>query len=58
MSEKCSPLQDGVHSKYVLVIHGGAGIITRENSTPEQQANYRKALNKSLKAVSKDQTFA
>jgi len=36
---------------YVLVIHGGAGTITREASTPEQQAAYRKALKKSLEAV-------
>ncbi|KAF7782461.1 hypothetical protein Agabi119p4_1837 [Agaricus bisporus var. burnettii] len=52
MSEKYSPLQNKVHpkKKYVLVIHGGAGIITRESSTPEQRANYREALNKSLKA--------
>lgn len=58
MSEKQSPVLDGVRSKYVLVIHGGAGIITRENSTPEQQANYRKALIKSLKAVSGGQGSA
>lgn len=40
------------HAKYVLVIHGGAGTITRESSTPEQQANYRSALKESLEAVS------
>jgi len=34
----------------VLVIHGGAGTITREGSTPHQQADYRKALRKALEA--------
>jgi len=51
-SEK-SPLLP-VHSptgRYVLVIHGGAGTITRETSTPEQQAAYKKALKKSLETV-------
>jgi len=51
-SEK-SPLLP-IHSpagRYVLAIHGGAGKITWEISTPEQQAAYRKALKKSLEAV-------
>ncbi|KAM6502378.1 asparaginase [Amanita muscaria] len=34
--------------RYVLVVHGGAGTILRERSTPEQQEAYRKALDKAL----------
>lgn len=36
---------------YVLVIHGGAGTMSREGSTPEQQAAYKSALADSLRAV-------
>lgn len=36
--------------KYVLVIHGGAGTITKENLTPEKEKEYREALALSLKA--------
>ncbi|KAJ3574644.1 hypothetical protein NP233_g1618 [Leucocoprinus birnbaumii] len=36
--------------RYVLIIHGGAGTITRKTSTPEQWTAYRKALKKSLEA--------
>ncbi|KAF9467252.1 asparaginase [Collybia nuda] len=35
---------------YALVIHGGAGTILREGSTPEQQAAYRASLRASLEA--------
>ncbi|KAF7428376.1 hypothetical protein PC9H_007599 [Pleurotus ostreatus] len=35
-------------SRYVLVIHGGAGTMTRAGSTPEQQAAYKSALSKAL----------
>ncbi|KAJ3518133.1 hypothetical protein NLJ89_g67 [Agrocybe chaxingu] len=34
--------------RYVLVIHGGAGTMQRENSTPEQRSAYRSALAESL----------
>lgn len=34
----------------VLVIHGGAGTLTRERLTPELEAEYRKALRASLEA--------
>ncbi len=33
---------------YVLVIHGGAGTITRQNMTPEKEAVYRAVLQKAL----------
>ncbi|KAH0827436.1 nucleophile aminohydrolase [Lanmaoa asiatica] len=35
---------------HVLVIHGGAGTMNREGSTPEQRAKYRAALTRALKA--------
>ncbi|KAJ3548393.1 hypothetical protein NMY22_g1273 [Coprinellus aureogranulatus] len=34
----------------VLVIHGGAGTMSRQGSTPEQRKAFRKALSESLKA--------
>lgn len=34
----------------MLVIHGGAGTMIREGSTPEQRATYRAALSRALKA--------
>lgn len=36
--------------KFTLVIHGGAGTISRETATPEKQALYRAALKEALKA--------
>lgn len=38
---------------YVLVIHGGAGTITRAQMTPEKEAAYTAALNASLEAGQK-----
>lgn len=35
---------------YVLVIHGGAGTMSKEGSTPEQRARYKAALAKALQA--------
>ena len=35
---------------FVLVIHGGAGIMNRQGSTPEQRTEYRTALAHALKA--------
>lgn len=35
--------------KYVMVIHGGAGTITRKNMSPEKEAAYIAALTKALK---------
>jgi len=37
---------------YVLVIHGGAGTMSKEGSTPEQRAAYRAALSEALISVS------
>lgn len=36
--------------KYVLVIHGGAGTILKQNMTPEKEATYKAALEKALQA--------
>jgi beta-aspartyl-peptidase (threonine type) len=33
---------------YVLAIHGGAGVITKENISPEKEAAYREALDRAL----------
>ncbi|KAG9316294.1 nucleophile aminohydrolase [Chiua virens] len=35
---------------YLLVIHGGAGTMNRDNSTPEKRAKYRATLTRALKA--------
>ena len=40
----------GTGQNYVLVIHGGAGTMTRAGSTPEQRAMYRAALVRALEA--------
>ncbi|KAK0212976.1 asparaginase [Desarmillaria ectypa] len=39
-----------VTSKFVLVIHGGAGIMSRVNSTPEKEAAYHAGLRAALEA--------
>lgn len=36
--------------RYALVVHGGAGVITREDLTPEQEAAVRAALGDALEA--------
>ncbi|WP_439881477.1 isoaspartyl peptidase/L-asparaginase family protein [Pontibacter sp. MBLB2868] len=36
------------YSKITLVIHGGAGTITRENMTPEKEKAYKEKLNEAL----------
>lgn len=36
------------YSKITLVIHGGAGTITRDNMTPEKEKAYREKLNEAL----------
>lgn len=36
----------------VLVIHGGAGTMSRQSSTPEQQAAFRLALVSALQLAS------
>ncbi|RTQ50274.1 isoaspartyl peptidase/L-asparaginase [Hymenobacter gummosus] len=37
-------------SRITLVIHGGAGTITRQNMTPEKERAYTEALNQALQA--------
>lgn len=37
-------------ARYVLVIHGGAGTMSKERSTPEQRAQYKSALSNALRA--------
>jgi L-asparaginase / beta-aspartyl-peptidase len=36
--------------KFALVIHGGAGIMFKENSNPEKEAQYKNMLSASLRA--------
>ncbi|THH12500.1 hypothetical protein EW146_g7637 [Bondarzewia mesenterica] len=51
-SQEKKPLIPRTFSKsdYVLVIHGGAGTMSRESSTPVRQAQYKAALRKALHA--------
>ena len=42
--------RDPKESRHVLVIHGGAGAILREKSSPEQQARYHAGLRAALQA--------
>lgn len=35
--------------KYVLVIHGGAGTMSKDKSTPDKEAHYKNALNTALR---------
>ena len=54
MSQEKLPLlrsSSNTPGPYVLVIHGGAGTMSREGSTPEQRADYRAALAEALQAV-------
>ncbi|GJE96714.1 isoaspartyl peptidase/L-asparaginase [Phanerochaete sordida] len=37
-------------ARYVLVIHGGAGTMSKEGASPEQRAKYKAALRDALKA--------
>lgn len=42
------PRKEGANAKPVLIIHGGAGTMSREGSTPERQELYKSALRKAL----------
>lgn len=42
--------QPAAGTPYVLVIHGGAGTIVKEQMTPEKEAAYRKGLQQALAA--------
>ncbi|PPQ99735.1 hypothetical protein CVT24_009718 [Panaeolus cyanescens] len=48
MTEKTPLLSTVVAGRYVLVIHGGAGTMSKEGSTPAQRAEYKAALSRSL----------
>lgn len=50
-SEKAAllPKRPAESGKYVLVIHGGAGTMSRERSTPEQRALYHETLREALR---------
>ncbi|KZV61441.1 N-terminal nucleophile aminohydrolase, partial [Peniophora sp. CONT] len=50
-SEKAAllPKRSAEDGKYVLVIHGGAGTMSRERSTPEQRALYHATLKEALR---------
>ena len=37
--------------RYTLVIHGGAGTLSKAGSTPEQHLHYKEALSTALEAV-------
>src|SRR5690606_10946866 len=41
---------DDNSGKYVLVVHGGAGTISRQTMTPEREAQYRAGIEAALKA--------
>lgn len=45
----CTNTQEKTGGNYVLVIHGGAGTITKNTMTPEMEVQYRSALEASLK---------
>ncbi len=48
MSDATPPTGQPAELKIVLVIHGGAGVITREGLTPEIEAQYRAELTRAL----------
>ena len=51
LSEKAAllPKPSAEDGKYRLVIHGGAGTMSRQRSTPEQRALYHKTLREALR---------
>src|ERR1051325_4044275 len=42
--------QDKPNSRFMLVMHGGAGTITRKSMTPEREKEYRDKLEEALRA--------
>lgn len=48
MCMQAQPTQKKDMNKITLVIHGGAGTITRQNMTPEKEKAYRLALSQAL----------
>lgn len=49
-AEKGDVSQAADSTKYVMVIHGGAGTISRDRMTPEREAAYTEALTQALQA--------
>jgi beta-aspartyl-peptidase (threonine type) len=50
-SEKLPLLQISSKSgKYVLVVHGGAGTMSKDKSTPEREMQYKHMLSAALRA--------
>ncbi|KAG6862300.1 hypothetical protein C0995_015997 [Termitomyces sp. Mi166 len=49
MSEK-QPLLHSMGQRHVLVVHGGAGTMSKEGSTPAQRAAYKASLRAALEA--------
>lgn len=45
----CAGTTEKTAGEYVLVVHGGAGTITRQNMTPEKEAKYKASLEEALK---------
>lgn len=45
-----SQAQSAANNNYVLVIHGGAGTILKEQMTPQKEAAYKKGLEEALAA--------
>lgn len=43
-------MESGNTTKYVLVIHGGAGTINKDSMTPEKEKAYREALTNALQS--------
>lgn len=43
-----SSMAQNIKSKYIMVIHGGAGTILRENMSPEKEILYKETLTKAL----------
>lgn len=46
----CAPREEVEKPDFVLVIHGGAGIILKENMTPEKEKAYRDVLTEALQS--------
>jgi beta-aspartyl-peptidase (threonine type) len=46
----CAPREEVEKPDFVLVIHGGAGVILKENMTPEKEKAYRDMLTEALQS--------
>jgi beta-aspartyl-peptidase (threonine type) len=49
-SAKVARIENGSSASVTLMVHGGAGTITKENLTPEKEAAYHSALKEALHA--------